>query len=53
MNIKFKIIICLMLGLFLSGCDRYIESREPVRTLDEFTIVPMNLNVVIGSGQVH
>ena len=37
--------------LFIGGCDRYIESRDPVRTLTEFQIIPSNLNVVIGNGQ--
>lgn len=51
MNMKFKIIICLLIGLLLSGCDRYIDSRDPIRTLDEFQIIPINLNMVIGNGQ--
>lgn len=37
--------------MFVSGCDRYIESQDPVRTLSEFQIIPSNLKVVIGNGE--
>ncbi|MEA1980108.1 MAG: fibronectin type III domain-containing protein [candidate division Zixibacteria bacterium] len=51
MNIKLKISVIVLLMFFISGCDRYIESRDPARALTEFQIIPSNLNVVIGNGK--
>ena len=40
------IIICLSLLVF-SSCDRYIESKDPVRSLPDDVSVPKNINLFI------
>jgi len=42
----------LMVGLFMIGCDRHIESTDPVRSLGDPPPVPENVQAQLGNSSV-
>ncbi len=47
---------CAALGLMLmvaTGCDRYVDSRDPVRSVPEDGPVPTNIKVFVNDGSVR
>lgn len=49
---KFAIIITLLVVSFAPGCDRYLESRDPVRSEPTPISIPTNMMAVVDDGSV-
>ncbi|NOY88534.1 MAG: fibronectin type III domain-containing protein [FCB group bacterium] len=49
---KIILLILLLLIISITGCDRYVNSKNPVRSLPQGVPVPTNLQVVINNESV-
>jgi len=50
--VRSRLIAFSLLALLSSGCDRYIESSDPVRTLPDYEIVPQDLRLSLGNNSI-
>jgi hypothetical protein len=47
-----RVIVIILLAAAVVGCSRYIESRDPVRSLPDASPVPINLTARLDNGSI-